>query len=207
MFSSLHEALEAVTLALDLMPAGGAPSSTNPSSTTPTSSSPGPSTSPVHKSKHLVTRARASFERCYRCAHIGTGDSAGGSSGGGSFEWVDGVVVTALKTGAWLLVDNVNLCSPRLTQPSNYYPLHLPILSPSHPNSPTLSLSLSPIYLLSHPHPPSLTLFLTHLTPSHPHPPSHPSPYSLTFTHPPSPTLSLSHSPIPQCAGSPQLAP
>ena len=129
MFSSLHQALETATLALDLMPTGG--TSTTP---TPTDSTPSPGSgafsgggggSSVEHSRHLVTRARASFERCYRCAHIHSsgdntrnngGDSGGGSGGsspgGGSFEWVDGVVVKALKTGAWLLIDNVNLCSP-----------------------------------------------------------------------------------------------
>ncbi|RUS90708.1 hypothetical protein EGW08_001512, partial [Elysia chlorotica] len=32
-------------------------------------------------------------------------------AGGGAFEWVDSVLVTALKSGHWLLVDNVNFCS------------------------------------------------------------------------------------------------
>ncbi|XP_072178223.1 midasin-like [Diadema setosum] len=32
--------------------------------------------------------------------------------GGGRFEWVDGLLVQALKQGDWLLVDNVNFCSP-----------------------------------------------------------------------------------------------
>ncbi|XP_071480621.1 midasin-like [Diadema antillarum] len=32
--------------------------------------------------------------------------------GGGKFEWVDGLLVQALKQGDWLLVDNVNFCSP-----------------------------------------------------------------------------------------------
>ncbi|XP_032235337.2 midasin-like isoform X2 [Nematostella vectensis] len=31
---------------------------------------------------------------------------------GGQFEWVDGQLVQALKTGSWLLIDNVNFCSP-----------------------------------------------------------------------------------------------
>ncbi|KNC81071.1 hypothetical protein SARC_06594 [Sphaeroforma arctica JP610] len=30
----------------------------------------------------------------------------------GSFEWVDGILVRALKEGHWLLIDNANLCSP-----------------------------------------------------------------------------------------------
>ena len=126
MFSSLHQALETVSLALDLMPTGGTPIAPTPTNST---SSPGSGAfsggSSVDHSRHLVTRARVSFERCYRCAHIhssgdntgnnggGSGGGSGGSSpGGGSFEWVDGVVVKALKTGAWLLIDNVNLCSP-----------------------------------------------------------------------------------------------
>ncbi|XP_033116850.1 midasin-like [Anneissia japonica] len=33
-------------------------------------------------------------------------------SGGGKFEWIDGMLVTALNKGHWLLIDNVNLCSP-----------------------------------------------------------------------------------------------
>ncbi|XP_038059526.1 midasin-like [Patiria miniata] len=32
--------------------------------------------------------------------------------GGGKFEWVDGLLVQALKNGDWLLIDNVNFCSP-----------------------------------------------------------------------------------------------
>ena len=122
MFSSLHQALETVTLALDLLPTGGTPTtaaaatSSGSSDSSGSGSSPGSSafevTSPVDRSKQLVARARASFERCYRCTHLRAGDSAGEGQGGGSFEWVDGVVVTALKTGAWLLIDNVNLCSP-----------------------------------------------------------------------------------------------
>ncbi|PFX16223.1 Midasin [Stylophora pistillata] len=31
---------------------------------------------------------------------------------GGQFEWVDGQLVEALKSGYWLLIDNVNFCSP-----------------------------------------------------------------------------------------------
>eukprot|EP00795_Rhopilema_esculentum_P017643 gene17642-9287_t len=30
----------------------------------------------------------------------------------GQFEWVDGLLVEALKRGTWLLIDNVNFCSP-----------------------------------------------------------------------------------------------
>lgn len=28
----------------------------------------------------------------------------------GQFEWVDGILVTALKKGSWLLLKNANLC-------------------------------------------------------------------------------------------------
>lgn len=34
-----------------------------------------------------------------------------GSSSGGTFEWVDSLLVKALQEGRWLLMDNVNLCS------------------------------------------------------------------------------------------------
>jgi midasin len=30
--------------------------------------------------------------------------------GGGTFEWVDSILVTALQSGHWLLIDNVNFC-------------------------------------------------------------------------------------------------
>ncbi|XP_071957015.1 midasin-like [Antedon mediterranea] len=33
-------------------------------------------------------------------------------SGGGKFEWIDGVLVKSLIQGDWLLIDNVNFCSP-----------------------------------------------------------------------------------------------
>ncbi|XP_074663212.1 midasin-like, partial [Tubulanus polymorphus] len=32
--------------------------------------------------------------------------------GGGQFEWVDSVLINALKSGDWLLIDNVNFCNP-----------------------------------------------------------------------------------------------
>ncbi|CAG0889502.1 unnamed protein product [Darwinula stevensoni] len=35
-------------------------------------------------------------------------------SGGGRFSWVDSILVKALERGDWLLLDNVNLCSPSL---------------------------------------------------------------------------------------------
>ncbi|XP_022106859.1 midasin-like [Acanthaster planci] len=34
--------------------------------------------------------------------------------GGGKFEWVDGLLVQALKNGDWLLIDNVNFCSTNM---------------------------------------------------------------------------------------------
>ncbi|KAK2570712.1 Midasin [Acropora cervicornis] len=40
---------------------------------------------------------------------IANGDSSHCS---GQFEWVDGQLVEALKSGHWLLIDNVNFCSP-----------------------------------------------------------------------------------------------
>ena len=33
-----------------------------------------------------------------------------GSVGGGTFEWVDSLLVKALRSGDWLLIDNVNFC-------------------------------------------------------------------------------------------------
>lgn len=33
-----------------------------------------------------------------------------GVCGGGTFEWVDSVLVKALQNGHWLLIDNVNFC-------------------------------------------------------------------------------------------------
>ncbi|CAH1229365.1 MDN1 [Branchiostoma lanceolatum] len=35
-----------------------------------------------------------------------------GTDSKGTFEWIDSVLVQALQTGEWLLVDNVNFCSP-----------------------------------------------------------------------------------------------
>ena len=31
-------------------------------------------------------------------------------TGGGTFEWVNSILVTALQKGQWLLIDNVNFC-------------------------------------------------------------------------------------------------
>ena len=56
--------------------------------------------------------ARSCFDKCYYdCNANIDGKGGGGGSGISGFEWVDGVVVTALKNGHWLLIDNVNLCS------------------------------------------------------------------------------------------------
>ena len=33
-----------------------------------------------------------------------------GGVGGGTFEWVDSLLVKALRRGDWLLIDNVNFC-------------------------------------------------------------------------------------------------
>lgn len=30
----------------------------------------------------------------------------------GCFEWIDGLLIEALQSGAWLLIDNVNFCTP-----------------------------------------------------------------------------------------------
>ncbi|XP_035663677.1 midasin-like [Branchiostoma floridae] len=35
-----------------------------------------------------------------------------GTDSKGTFEWIDSILVQALQTGGWLLVDNVNFCSP-----------------------------------------------------------------------------------------------
>ena len=35
--------------------------------------------------------------------------SGGGVVGGGTFQWVDSVLVKALQRGDWLLIDNANL--------------------------------------------------------------------------------------------------
>ena len=62
-----------------------------------------------------LAQSRAFFDKCYfDCSFVSSGSGSGGGGGGGQvsgFEWVDGVVVQALKKGHWLLIDNVNLCS------------------------------------------------------------------------------------------------
>src|SRR5258708_40045967 len=35
-----------------------------------------------------------------------------GDQAGARFEWVDGPIVSAVKSGSWLLLDNANLCNP-----------------------------------------------------------------------------------------------
>lgn len=49
----------------------------------------------------------------------------GGSKAVGRFEWIDGVLIDALETGAWLLIDNVNFCSPTVLDRLN------PLLEPN----------------------------------------------------------------------------
>nr|XP_022918861.1 midasin [Onthophagus taurus] len=39
-------------------------------------------------------------------------NNEGGLNAGGKFEWVDSVLIKSLINGYWLLIDNVNLCSP-----------------------------------------------------------------------------------------------
>ncbi|XP_039293225.1 midasin-like [Nilaparvata lugens] len=46
------------------------------------------------------------------CTRKGEGDSSSQPSSGGTFEWVDSLLVKCLREGRWLLVDNANLCSP-----------------------------------------------------------------------------------------------
>lgn len=62
-----------------------------------------------------LAQSRAFFDKCYfDCSFVPSGSGSSGGGGGGQvsgFEWVDGVVVQALKKGHWLLIDNVNLCS------------------------------------------------------------------------------------------------
>lgn len=87
----------------------------------------------------------------------GGGGSTGGS--GGCFEWMDSLLVKALRQGHWLLVDNVNLCSPSvldrlngLLEPSGVLSLSergvidggIPVVAP-HPNF-RLFLALDPRY-------------------------------------------------------------
>uniref|UniRef100_A0A8D8RCU5 Midasin n=1 Tax=Cacopsylla melanoneura TaxID=428564 RepID=A0A8D8RCU5_9HEMI len=57
--------------------------------------------------------------------------SQSGKIGSGGFEWVDSVLVKALRQGSWLLMDNVNMCSAAvldrlngLLEPSGVLTLH-----------------------------------------------------------------------------------
>ena len=45
-----------------------------------------------------LQRLSGLVERCERTRH------------GGTFEWIDSVLVQALTNGDWLLIDNVNFC-------------------------------------------------------------------------------------------------
>lgn len=64
-------------------------------------------------------QATAAISGCMKSAKAAFGRVvalSGGSVGGSessdcNFEWVDGVIITALEEGYWLLVSNVNLCS------------------------------------------------------------------------------------------------
>lgn len=55
----------------------------------------------------LATDTILEMLRSLRCKLAASGDS---SHCGGQFEWVDGQLVEALKSGYWLLIDNVNFC-------------------------------------------------------------------------------------------------
>lgn len=80
-----------------------------------------------------------------------------GNNGGGCFEWIDSLLVKALRQGHWLLVDNVNLCSASvldrlngLLEPGGVLSLsergvidgHIPVVAP-HPGF-RLFLALDP---------------------------------------------------------------
>jgi midasin len=43
----------------------------------------------------------------------------------GHFEWIDGLLIRALKYGWWLLIDNANLCQPSVLDRLN------PLLEPN----------------------------------------------------------------------------
>ncbi|XP_023209806.1 midasin-like [Centruroides sculpturatus] len=74
--------------------------------------------------------------------------SSGVVSSGGRFEWIDSILVTAIKKGYWLLIDDVNFCSPSvldrlngLLEPNGVLTLselgvigeEVPVITP-HPN-------------------------------------------------------------------------
>ena len=44
---------------------------------------------------------------------------------GGSFHWVDGILLTAMESGDWVFLDNANMCSPTVLDRLN------PVLEPS----------------------------------------------------------------------------
>jgi MoxR-like ATPase len=55
----------------------------------------------------------------------GAGADAASGKAVGRFEWIDGVLIEALETGAWLLIDNVNFCPPSVLDRLN------PLLEPN----------------------------------------------------------------------------
>ena len=53
--------------------------------------------------KHSLDELRDSFKRLYHKIS---------NSPRGRFEWIDGTLIKAVQHGGWVLLDNVNLCSP-----------------------------------------------------------------------------------------------
>jgi midasin len=53
--------------------------------------------------KTLLSASKMHFNKCHSIVSQ--------KERGGTFEWVDGIVVQALEKGHWLFVDNINLCS------------------------------------------------------------------------------------------------
>jgi hypothetical protein len=53
------------------------------------------------------------------------GNAGAPGSATGSFEWVDGVLLKAMASGDWVLLDNANLCSPTVLDRLN------PLLEPA----------------------------------------------------------------------------
>ncbi|XP_070191391.1 midasin-like isoform X1 [Littorina saxatilis] len=77
----------------------------------------------VHRLQKLVTklkRLRPQSEQLKKLSEslkreegaLKKGHPGAGAAGGGTFEWVDSLLVKALRNGDWLLIDNVNFCSP-----------------------------------------------------------------------------------------------
>ena len=58
-----------------------------------------------------LAESRACFNKCYFDCNFDSTSASATGAGVSGFEWVDGVVVQAVKNGYWLLIDNVNLCS------------------------------------------------------------------------------------------------